>query len=242
MIDIEIADKQILKCLPNLDSPINKTLREKKISLIYSYGYIFNPYVNQFINPITNLHLKPEILNYTIDTIELQLEDNTQIKQNKSEVENLINSKIRKDLSFISFKNFLESTSIIISLLAIIIGISIYSFQENKLPSIILLIIANCTMHYWISYHWMYIKYEDELNVPKFYINNGSKIIILRMISIPLTCYFIYQSFEKPELWILYSLFFILILITNYFATENLKKNWWLFKGYKSFKEHYSYK
>ena len=128
---------------------------DKKIDLLYSLGYLYNPYIKEFFNPFINQGLKALVV-YNLDLKRIQnlhegLEEDFLEKNNKIRNIDEIESSIYKNDTGSGLFLFLASESVIFSILLFIVSIIAHIFGGNKIAAITIalaFVLINCYLVY----------------------------------------------------------------------------------------------
>lgn len=138
---------------------------DEKIDLIYSLGYVYNPYAKQFYNPFIEQGLKALVV-YNLDctgiiNLHQSLEEEF-IEKNKS-IRSVkeIDDKLLKNYSISGVFHFLSSESSIFSVLCFFLTLLAHFFQAIEI-AIILSLFSFLLINSFVFFNLLYSKYEFE--------------------------------------------------------------------------------
>lgn len=186
---------------------------KKKIELIISGGYFYNPYINQFHNHFNNRTLKGIIVyNMSFDQInDLLIGYDTGVSFNNLED---VNSKIFNEGKFWRFYMDIDTMSGIYGVLTIITSIAFYLFS-NLLGATITALLSFVFLNWYILDNTTYEEYFlNDAALSPLWRKYKSLFVILPVIISPYWVYLIYLQTSKIVIPI------IALLIFNYLINK----------------------
>jgi hypothetical protein len=207
---------------------------EEKIDLIYSLGYVYNPYIKEFLNPFINQGLKALVV-YNLDLKRIQdlhegLVEEFVEKNNKIRSVDEIEMSIYKNDTGSGLFIFLASESVIFSVVLFIIAIITHFFSGIIIAAIttsLSFVLINC----YLVYNVLFAKNENEYLLSPLWLKYKNIIIIFSLMLYPYLYFLLYTSFDSFIIPI------VIILPIRYlvkkYITKELSKRYWL----RSFRE-----
>jgi hypothetical protein len=201
---------------------------DEKIDLIYSLGYIYNPYIKEFFNPFINQGLKALVV-YNLDLERIKnlhegLEEDFLEANNKIRNIDEIKSSIYKNDTGSGLFLFLASESVIFSILSFIVTIIAHIFGGIKIATITIVlsfILINC----YLVYNLLFAKNENEDLLSPLWLKYKNILLVFSLVLYPYSYYLLYMTFDSlliPALII----FPIRFLIQKY-MTKKLSIRYW---------------
>ena len=173
---------------------------DEKIDLIYSLGYVYNPYIKEFFNPFINQGLKALVV-YNLDLKRIQnlhegLEEDF-IKANKK-IRSIdeIESSIYKNDNGSGLFMFLASESVIFSILLFLVAIIAHIFGAIKIASTAIalsFVLTNC----YLVYNLLFAKNEDEYSLSPIWLKYKNILLVFSLVLYPYSYYLLYLSFDN---------------------------------------------
>ena len=201
---------------------------DEKIDLIYSLGYVYNPYVKEFFNPFINQGLKALIV-YNLDLKRIQnLHEGLEkdfIKANKKirNIDEIESSFYKKDTGSGLFM-FLSSESVIFSTLLIIVAIIAHIFGAIKIAAIAItlsFVLINC----YLVYNLLFAKNEDEYLLSPIWLKYKNIFLSFSLVLYPYSYYLLYLSFDS--FFIPAFIIFPLRFLSQKYMTKKLSNRYW---------------
>jgi len=201
---------------------------DEKIDLLYSLGYIYNPYIKEFFNPFINKGLKALVI-YNLDLKRIQnvhkglMEDFLE-KNNKIRNIDEIESDIYKNDTGSGLFMFLASESVVFSILLFIAAIIAHFMGGIEISTVIITLsfaLTNC----YVVYNSLFAKNEDEDLLSPIWLKYKNWILIFSLVLYPYSYYLLYMSFDS----ILIPAFIIVPIrfIIKKYITKKLSIEYW---------------
>lgn len=201
---------------------------DEKIDLIYSLGYVYNPYDKEFFNPFINKGLKA-IAVYKLDVegiekLHKNLEDGYLNKnQNHRSFEEIENSIYKND-KVSRLGMFFDSMSGIFGLILLILTV-IYHIVGKIEIAIGLMLGTFILINYYLVYNLLYAQNEDEWQLSPFWLKYQIFFLILSLALYPYLYYLLFLATDSYWLPIIIILP-IRHLIKKYVIKKHSKKYW----------------
>jgi len=202
---------------------------DEKIDLIYSLGYLYNPYIKEFFNPFINQGLKALIV-FNLDLKRIQnlhegLEEEFLEKNNKIRSVNEIKRSIYNNDNGSGLFIFVTSESLIFSIVLFIIAIIAHFLGGIKIAAITIalsFVLINC----YLTYNLLFSKNEDEDLLSPLWLKYKNILLIFSLALYPYLYFLLYTSFDS----FLIPIFIILPLryLVKKYITKELSKRYWL--------------
>ena len=173
---------------------------DEKIDLIYSLGYVYNPYIKEFFNPFINQGLKALVV-YNLDLKKIKnlhegLEEDFLEANNKMRNIDEIESSIYKNDTGSGLFLFLASGSVILSILLFIVTIITHIFGGIKIAAITIalsFVLINC----YLVYNLLFSKNEDEDLLSPIWLKYKNILLVFSLVLYPYSYYLLYMTFDS---------------------------------------------
>lgn len=223
------ADKRILE--------VPRDEVYEKIDLIYSLGYVYNPYLKEFKNPFIESGLKAiAVYNLTIEGIKKlhhHLEEEYLTEKKRYRSLEAIEKSIYSDNTSSLFKLYLQMYSGIVGIILLLLAIIFHVLYNIEVANI-LLILSFILVNYFVVYNLLLSQNEDE--VSPFWHSFNFISLMLNFALYPylyLLLFLIIESYWIPIVLIV-SMRYLIIK----YATRSLAKSYWQFTGMYYFQEY----
>lgn len=205
---------------------------EERINLIYSLGYVYNPYSQEFYNPFINKGLKA-IVTYNLNEERIvrlhNLLEKEYIEQNKGlksykVIENTIMGNFKLSLSFSFFESIFGILGLLFSILAII-------FHLTDSPNLALGImsIAFFMVNYYVAQNLRLYKYEGDSQLSLIWRKYHSIFRLVSLFQYPYFYFLIYLVLENY--WLPLPIILFIVYLLRKFVKIKLIKSYWRFTG-----------
>lgn len=201
---------------------------DRKVDLLYSLGYLYNPYTKEFFNPFINQGLKAIVV-YNLDFKRIQnlhdgLEEDFLEKNNKIRNIDEIESDIYNNDSSSGLFLFLSSSSVIFSILLIIVSIVAHILGEIKIAAITItlsFVLINC----YLAYNLLFAKNEDEYLLSPFWLKYKNILFVFSLVLYPYTYYLLYMLLNS--ILIPFFIIFPIRFLIKKYMTRKLSTRFW---------------
>lgn len=201
---------------------------DEKIDLIYSLGYVYNPYIKEFYNPFINQGLKALVV-YNLDLKRIKnlhegLEEDFLEANNKIRNIDEIESSISKNDTGSALFLFLASESVIFSILLFIVAIIAHIFGGIIIAAITIalsFVLINC----YLVYNLLFAKNENEDLLSPLWLKYKNILLVFSLLLYPYSYYLLYMSFDN--LLIPAFIIFPIRFLVQKYMTKKLSIRYW---------------
>jgi hypothetical protein len=200
----------------------------EKIDLIYSLGYLYNPYIKEFFNPFINQGLKALVV-YNLDLKRIKnlhegLEEDFLEANNKIRNIDEIESSVYKNDTGSGLFLFLASESVILSILLFFVAIIAHIFGGIIIAAITIglsFVLINC----YLVYNLLFSKNEDEHLLSPIWLKYKNILLFFSIVLYPYSYYLLYMTFDS--LLIPAFIIFPIRFIIQKYMTKKLSVRYW---------------
>lgn len=211
---------------------------DEKIDLIYSLGYVYNPYAKQFYNPFIEQGLKALVV-YNLDCTRIinlhQSLEEEFIEKNKG-IRSIkeIDDKLLKNYSISGIFLFLSSESSIFSVVCFFLTLLAHFFQAIEV-AIIFSLLSFGLINSFVFFNLLYSKYELEWSLSIMWKKYKNLWTVFSLAMYPYSYYLLYLTLDN--LWGPLIILFTITYVIRKYLIKNLEKRYWVsaFMEFKTF-------
>ncbi len=212
---------------------------DEKIKLIYSLGYVYNPYEKEFFNPFINKRLKAIVvynLNLAgIEKLHSSLEQEYLSKNQNFRRFEEIEKSIYKDDKVSRFGMFFDTMSGILGLVLLILTVIFHTLGKIEIATGLMLGSFFLNNYYFI-YNRLYAQNEGEWLLSRFWLNYQSIFLILSLTLYPYLYYLLYLTIDSY--WIPIIIILPIRYLIKKYITKKHIKNYWQMTGINDIRDH----
>ena len=199
-----------------------------KIDLIYSLGYVYNPYVREFFNPFINQGLKAMVV-YNLDLKRIKnLHEGLEVeyieKNKKIRTAHEIESSIFQNEKSWGLELFISSISGILSLLFFLTTIVAHIMGAIEFATISLSL-SFILINSYLIYNLLVEQNEDEFLLSSFWLKSKKLFIVFSLLLYPYLYYLLYLT--TNSFWIPVLIIFPLQFLIRRYIVKKLGNKYW---------------
>lgn len=223
--------KDWIRDLDSRMKTIPETDLDERLDLLYSLGYVYDPFEPFFYNPFIDKRLKP-IMALMLDLKDIEklhriwLVEFTEKNGGLRKADEISSEIFKVNLNSRIRSSLIEMSGIIGIVLAMVAFV--LSFTESYIFSLIATVMTFSFLGYYVSYNMMFEKKYGQSQLSQFWKKYQTFVLVLSVLTYP---YLYYLLYLKTNYWLPVIILFALRFLIEKYMTKNLSKEYWETQG-----------